>query len=180
MIFLQSFELDICYGSIRIYSVDDPDVGTLAFEQQHLSQGFAWSPAEVDFYVDFNKNQLEACGGLFEVYLANQIEVASDSTRAVLVPFTVGERGINVSDVVGSYVDIPIPKGHYALLFELKPRDDIEYLNSEQYQCNIEAGFIELFCRLTFVLQESVVSEVLRSDEYLSPSYPLLMEAKPI
>jgi hypothetical protein len=66
------------------------------------------------------------------------------------------------------------------LLFELKPRDDIEYLNSEQYQCNIEAGFIELFCRLTFVLQESVVPEVLRSDEYLSPSYPLLMEAKPI
>jgi hypothetical protein len=170
--------MGIAYASIYIVNEDAPDVG-LYFEEQHYRQGFAWSPHEVEFDVGFSLKQLEAIGGLFEVHLADQIEMTPDSTRAILLPFTVGKQGIYVSDAVGNFVDVSIPEGHYALLFELKPRDDPEYLNSAEYQSYLETRFIQIWCRLTFVPQEVVEPAILRVDEYLSPTYPLLMEAEP-
>jgi hypothetical protein len=181
MTLVKSFEMGIAYARVYVVNADDPDATTLYFEEQHYRQGFAWSPHDAEFDVDlsFRLRELECIGGLFEVHLADQIELAPDSERAILLPFTVGKEGIYVCDVGSHPTSISIPEGHYALLFELKERDDPEYLNSAEYQHNLEGNFIEIWCRLTFVPQEVVEPAILRVDEYLSPTYPLLMEAEP-
>lgn len=84
---------------------------------------------------------------------------------------------------------IDISEGNYALLFELKLRDDVEYLNSPEYQENVEDGWTEEFCRLTFYPRGNAVQpEILRLDAWsappyqiegyarLNPTYPLLMQ----
>jgi hypothetical protein len=180
MTLLKSFKLGISYSRIYLVDADNPPSVGLYFEDQHYHQGFAWCPYEVEFDVDFSLNNLEATCGLFEVHLAEEIEVSSDSTRAILLPFTVKKKGVYVSDTFGASVDVLIPEGQYALLFEFKPRDDSEYISSAEYQEDLSSGFIQIWVRFTFVPQQNVEPAILKADKFIDPVYPLLMEADPV
>lgn len=180
MTLIKSFELSISYSRIYVFNPDVPEGCGLEFEEQHYRQGFAWRPGEANFDVQLF-SQVDCTHAIVEVHLKEEMMLAPDSTRAIWLPFPVSKQGVVVADVIGSSeVPIPIPEGHYGLLFELKPRDDPEYLNSPEYQEDLEGSFMQIWCRLTFVPQESVEPAILRVDEYLSPTYPLLMEATPI
>ncbi len=87
---------------------------------------------------------------------------------------------------------IQVNEGNYALVVELKLRNDAEYLSSSQYQEDIQGGFTEEYCYLTFYQREKLQEpEILRLDTWLSPpyefdsycplepTYPLLIEVEP-
>ena len=97
-----------------------------------------------------------------EVLTALDANVGQDAQRAIKAPFSVSADGrICLSDTA-QLVYATVPEGRNALLFEIgRLRDEEEW------------------CRLTFIPAENVVPEILRADEELSPSYPLLMYADP-
>jgi hypothetical protein len=177
-------------GVFRIFDASLDQVYTFHdVTKQTLAQGFSRSPGSYNFYV------LADCMNLtIEVWLTDQqeeIQIKPDSIRAILVPFSVPAAGIMIGDLqIQVEQQIAIPQGEYALLFELKVRNDPEYLNSERYQQYVEGSFTEESCCLTFYpRKEPVQPEILRVDTWLSPppyalqgycplksTYPLLME----
>lgn len=153
-----------------------------------LAQGFSARPGSLTFSVFGECHYIT-----IEVYTPEPLEeisVRPETVRAILLPFSVDGKGIKIADITGSVEEwADIKEGNYALLFELKLRDDIEYLNSPQYHENVEDGWTEECCRLTFYPREDAVRpEILRQDAWsdppyhfhsyspLNPTYPLLME----
>jgi Competence protein J (ComJ) len=154
---------------------------------QTLAQGFSWKPEGVVF------STLGDCLWIIvEVWLAESVEQVSlrpDTIRAIVVPFTIDDKGVTVTHLYGSSLGgICSGEGNYALLFEIKLRDDAEYINSAEYQEMVEEGLSQEQCRLTFIRREEPVQpEILRIDSWdeppynlqscprLNPTYPLLM-----
>lgn len=174
----------------RFFDADITDITTTFHDvtDELVKQGFSAQPGSFNFYT-FG----ECMGFIIEVWVAElseQISVLPETLRAILLPFSVGKQGIIVGDfIAGVEVPVLIPEGNYALLFELKLRDDVEYLNSPEYQKNAARGFTDEWCRLTFYPRENAVEpEILRLDTEstlpypvegyipLDPTYPLLME----
>jgi hypothetical protein len=155
---------------------------------QTLAQDFSSRPGSLYFFT------LGDCMWItIEVWvaeLADEISIFPETVRAILLPFSVDREGIKITDHLGVMEGhVYISAGNYALLFELKLRDDVEYLNSPQYQENVYGGFTEEWCRLTFYPRDNAVHpEILRLDAWstppyqiagyapLNPTYPLLME----
>jgi hypothetical protein len=127
------------------------------------------------------------------VWLADQeeeITLREDSLRAILLPFWVPATGLMIDD--SDMLDqqrIGLPEGEYAMLFELKLRNDQEYLESERYQKYVDCGLTEESCYLTFYPRTKPVQpEILRLETSLSfpswlqgycilnPTYPLSIE----
>jgi hypothetical protein len=152
---------------------------TLKFNEQHYRQGLAWSPDEIDYIIECSED-LEVYSGAFEIHLSEVIDILPSTTRAILLPFKVGSKGIVLSDPVGSSLDFNIPQGPYALVFEFKPRDDSEYIDGAEYQEDLSSGFIQIWVRFTFVPQQNVEPAILKADKFIDPIYPLLMEADPV
>lgn len=174
MTMLASIDLSISYSTLGVWDPSIHDGLFLDFSKQHFNQGFAWRCGQTDFHT-----VSECISAYIEVHLANEIILESDTVRAIQVPFTVRKSGIVVnspSDEEGKR--ILVPEGNYKLVFEMKPRNDEEYLNSLQYQEDSEASYVAVWVRLTFIPSEQVEPMILRADEELSPTYPLLMEAE--
>ena len=176
----------------RVFDADITDITTTYHHvtDELVKQGFSAQPGSFNFYT-FG----ECMGFIIEVWVAElseQISILPETLRAILLPFSVGKQGIIVGDfIAGVEVPVLIPEGNYALLFELKLRDDVEYLNSPEYQKNAARGFTDEWCRLTFSPRENAVEpEILRLDTEstlpypvegyipLNPTYPLLMESQ--
>ncbi|MEB3181100.1 MAG: hypothetical protein VKL59_19000 [Nostocaceae cyanobacterium] len=153
-----------------------------------LAQGFSGSPRSYHF------STLGDCRNIrIEVWLADkqeEVKLRTDTVRAVMVPFSLSQAGILIAELSG-FVEqrIFLGSGEYALVFEIKLRNDAEYLNSPRYQENVEDGFTEESCYLSFYPREQPVQpEILRVDTWsyppcpsqsycpLNPTYPLLME----
>lgn len=153
-----------------------------------FTQGFTWRPG------CYNLGTFTRCHNLtIEVWLADQqeeIQIRPDSSRAILLPFWVPATGLMIDDEeMREQHRFAIPEGEYAMLFELKPRNDQEYLESERYQENIAGGFAEESCYLTFYPRaEPVQPEILRLETMsafpyvvqgygpIEPTYPLSIE----
>ena len=171
----------------RVFDAEISDKITTYHSAESFEQGFSARPGS------FNFSTFGECMGIIiEVWVADlpdQISVIPETLRAILLPFSVGKHGIIVGDfIAGVEVPVLIPEGNYALLFELKLRDDVEYLNSPEYQENAAGGWTEQWCRLTFYPKENAIQpEILRLDTEstlpysvegyipLNPTYPLLM-----
>jgi Competence protein J (ComJ) len=128
------------------------------WDKRHWEQGFSWREGRVTFrpLIGFGVTEVE-------VQQASEIKLAPKTQRAVLVPFTVVGKNIQVSSI-NYWEDLAVPTGKYRLIFENELLD-------EQAE--------KMWCRLTFIpTQEVVVPQILRADPLLSPEYPLLMEAK--
>ena len=132
--------------------------------QALYSQGFAWYSNCVIFDLAYGNAWLT-------VYHSRQLEdIQPETTRAIVVPFTVPEDGyINVNDDL--YVSrLDIPAGKYQLLFELRQLTEDEIFTTEKYfnfrRLEQEDGeIIELpeLCTLTFIpTAERVEPKLLR------------------
>lgn len=171
----------------RVFDAEISDKITTYHTAESFYQGFSARPGSFNFST-FG----ECIGIIIEVWaakLSEQISLLPETLRAILLPFSVGKQGIKVGNFIeGVEEPVSIPEGNYALLFELKLRDDVEYLNSPEYQENAGGGWTEEWCRLTFYPKENAVqAEILRLDTEptlpypvegyipLNPTYPLLM-----
>ena len=140
---------------------------------QTLAQGFSARPGSLYF------STLGDCMWItIEVWVAessDEIHLRPETVRAILVPFSVDRGGVKITHTLGLVEGhVYISEGNYALLFELQLRDDVGYLNSPKYQENVEGGFTEEWCHLTFYPREnSVQPEILRLDAWSAPTYPI-------
>lgn len=132
-----------------------------------------------------------------EIYLSQQdIVLRNDTIRAVKVPFSISNpsEGVKLFDNFG-LVELRFWLGsntEFALVFEIKLRNDPEYLNSSQYHEDIDGAFTQECCYLTFYPREEPVQpEVLRMDAWtsppylfsrytpLNPTYPMILDDEP-
>jgi hypothetical protein len=172
------FNVSVSYGQFLVWPgfADEYPKTNAGISPQELTQGFAWTSQIITFSImNFGSN--ECCGAQVEVWEADEISLLPSTIRAMVLPFTITEGELVVSDLsVGNAQMITFAPGHYALVMEMKPRDDDEYLNSQEYQEDIEAGFIQAWCRLTLIpKQELVQPEILRTDNESAITYPLPM-----
>ena len=183
------FDMYPAYFHFRVWDAK-LDLGETYHEvnEQTLRQGFSSRLGR-----SLNFSTLGDCLGItIEVWYADESEkvcLRDDTIRAILVPFSVS-GSFKIDDCMGATeVSLSTRPGNYALLFEIKLRNDREYLKSSRYQENIEGGFSEEWCYLTFYPRsEPIQPEILRLDAWssppyrlesycpLKPNYPLLME----
>ena len=170
---IDTFDISPDNHAFRVFNGDISDkiIAYHDVSAESVKQGFSGQSGS------FNLCTFGECMGfIIEVWVAeisDPISVIPETLRAILLPFSVGKQGIIVGDfIAGVEVPVLIPEGNYVLLFELKLRDDVEYLNSLQYQENIDDGWTEECCRLTFYPRENAVQpEILQLDAWSAPPY---------
>lgn len=179
------------YPDYAVFRIFDPSLDEeLSYHLSDLrfTQGFSWRPGS------YNIQTFTRCTNLtIEVWLADkqeEITLREDSLRAILLPFWVPATGLMIDEFEQRERHrFAIPEGEYAMLYELKLRDDQEYLESEQYQDDVDCGLTEESCYLTFYPRtEPVQPEILRLETssafpswlqgwiILNPTYPLSIE----
>ena len=177
MIKIASFELVICYSALAIWDPSINKKGFLESLAQHQIQGFTWILGNVNYEVNIFDGEVGFA--FIEVLQAESVSVQDDSVRAILVPFAVGNSGVVFASPTVENVRVIVPEGNYALVFEIKLRNDAEYLNSSRYQEDLETSLQSIWCRFTFIPQENVEPEILRADdEIIDSSFPFLMDAE--
>ena len=108
----------------RVFDADISDKITTYHTAKSFDQGFSARPGS------FNFSTFGECMGIIiEVWVAElsaQISVLPETLRAILLPFSVGKQGIKAGNFIeGVEEAVLISEGNYALLFELKLRDDV-------------------------------------------------------
>jgi hypothetical protein len=134
---IAAFEL---YADNGAFEVIDPNAPVGQLEYDFYNHNYEFAPGEAIFLTCGEYSNL----AWVEVWLTDKVEVGSDARYAVVIPFDVGESGIHVD--LNAQIPVKISAGKYALLYELKFRDE---------ESNYELGS-GAFCRLTFIRQESV------------------------
>lgn len=174
------------------------DFSSLNHGAEHiLTQGFSGHPRSYKFFTLGECMNLRVEVLSPEIYLSQQEVVLRDDTiRAVKVPFSISnsQEGVMLSVGLGT-VESRFRFGsnnEFALVFEIKLRNDPEYLNSSEYREDVDGGFTQECCYLTFYPREEPVQpEVLRMDAWASPpylfsrytplnsTYPLILDDEP-
>jgi hypothetical protein len=189
---ITAFDLQTDNGVFRIFHTDLDNEDTYAITNllftQMFTQGFSLG------HGSYNLGTFTRCFNLtVEVWLADkaeEIQIRDDSLRAILLPFWVPAIGLMVDDFERREQHrIELAEGEYAMLYELKLRNEQEYLESEQYQDDVDGGITEESCYLTFYPRtEPVQPEILRLEtsssfppwlqgyHILNPTYPLSIE----
>jgi hypothetical protein len=154
-VMIKKITLTVEHSNITVF--DSSLVGDFnEWNSQHWEQGFNWRSGSVTFrpLIGFGVTEIE-------VVLASEIKLASNTQRAILVPFNVSGE-VQISSI-NYWQTLFIPAGKYGLIFENELLD-------EQNE--------KMWCRLTFIpTSEPVEPQILKADPLLSPQYPLLMEA---
>ncbi|OKH23922.1 hypothetical protein [Chroogloeocystis siderophila] len=177
-------------------AVIDPDY--LNYAAEHiLTQGFSGHPRSYKFFTLGECMNLKLEIWKAEIYCPHQeIVLRDDTIRAVKVPFSISDsnEGVILFDNF-RLVESRFRFGsntEFALVFEIKLRNDPEYLNSSQYHEDVDSAFTQECCFLTFYpTEEPVQPEVLRLDAWasppyefsrytrLDPTYPLILDDEP-
>lgn len=114
----------------------------------------------------------------FDENIVNFYPLKSDTVRAIVLPYNRKSSQIKISsnnNTLELLMDLS-SSAHYALLFEMRLRNDSFYLNSYQYHQDLALGRKSVSCRLTFIPQDKPIQpEILRADAALNPTYPLIM-----
>ncbi|MEI2578511.1 hypothetical protein [Scytonema sp. PRP1] len=169
--------------------------------EHRLEQGFSGHPRSQKFFTIGECMSLRVEIWNAEEGYSQSAEVAlrEDTVRAVIVPFSISpsrsRAGIMITNMMRDLeLLVRQDAGEYALVFEIKLRNDPEYLNSSEYQEDVSGGFTQECCYLTFYRarkSESVEPKVLRTDAWtsppylfghytpLAPAYPLVLDAEP-
>jgi hypothetical protein len=165
---ISSFVASIVQKIVTISACGLPAPGHNDWSNEAVSQGFSWRRGNVTFEV------LEDAGDVpFVVTMAPEVAVSPEAFRAIVVPFEVGEGGVEVADMYyGSKHVFDVPPGHYALLFEMSHREASAELESAEDE--------PVRCTLTFVPATTPVeARVLCKDDLLDPPDPLVLDGKP-
>ena len=155
-----SFEIAVFYGTLVVWEPSHRE--NISYLEERQAPGFAWEAGNVNF------DTFGECSHAFiEVCQADEVSLKLDTLRAILVPFSVVQSGVLVTSILfpkNEEVRVPIPEGSYALVFEMKLRDDEAYFNSSWYQYDLITSLRGVWCRLTFIPKESVEPEILREE----------------
>lgn len=176
---LASLEISLDNSCLYVYdAVLDFDYLNHAAEHR-LEQGFSGHPRSYKFFT------LGECVNLqIEVWQIEgmyvppwEITLRDDTIRAVVVPFSISPSqtggGAKISHLMGmAELQVSVPSDEYALVFEIKLRNDPEYLDSSSYQEDVDAHRTQEYCYLTFCKAgRPVEPRVLRSDAWTAPPY---------
>ncbi|AFC33246.1 competence protein J [Paenibacillus mucilaginosus 3016] len=154
-------ELLISYAQLAVYAsgLSNPFP---EWTDRHLRQGFAWRPGSVSFAA------LEDVHSEIMVSLGGKPAPDRDAVRAISVPFTVtGGGGITVSSILSRSYSYDLPHGSYELLFQAVPLPAPEP----------KAPKVRYL--LHFTPNAQAEAQILKRDQTLAPTLPLLMEAEP-
>jgi hypothetical protein len=132
---IAAFEL---YADNGAFEVIDPNAPVGQLEYDFYNHNYEFAPGEAIFLTCGEYSNL----AWVEVWLADKVEVGSDARYAVVVPFDVGNSGIQID--LNEAIPVNLSAGSYALIYELRYRDE---------SADRDSG---AFCRLTFVPQSSV------------------------
>jgi hypothetical protein len=171
---IQSFRVSSTLG--RTLTVSD---GTNEMPRTDLlmeidvAQRFMWWPDFVCFLPvsDFGAYHVE-------VWQASNVEVDSDTVRAILVPFYVSDiASVWVSGTDDRGISVPIPSGHYQLLFQNRYLTDEEMLRLPGFgESYLHFTLKPELCKLTFVpIRGEVQPQILRQDEQMRPPSELVL-----
>lgn len=151
------FQLELAWSQISVFdaNLNDPFND---WTEQHLSQGFTWRQGSVSFKLPVRSGRIDVV-----VELIDQIAVSPNAQYAIVVPFITWAGVVEISSITQSEL-IEVDSGHYALLYQAGFHDDGEPWVALSLMA---AGRIP------------VEPMVLRSDDELHPTEPLLMEAQP-
>lgn len=150
-----TFDLVIDYTTIAVF---DPrlEMPFNDWRQQHIAQGFSWRPGSVSFGTLYSDNTTIIASQ------SDSIHFQEACLRAILVPFEVMENGeIEIATISEGRV-LRVEAGLYKLLYQLS-------LSDNHQTCNF----------IFAPSNELVEPVVLKADDKLHPTHPLLMEANP-
>jgi len=168
-----SFILPVAYSHFAIFNIDNQQPFT-EWSSQHVAQGFTWRSDSVCF-ATLGDGRIQV-----EVQQSNDFSLAVGTIRAIRVPFSVSDAAlVDIESPISDDTNlIPVSTGSYALFYETGYLTNQEVDNKEEGE---DREYYErtMWCRLTFIPNDSVQAEILVADEDLSPTYPLLMTAQP-
>jgi hypothetical protein len=173
------------YNSVLLVYDAALNFSHLNHASEHIfTQGFSGHPRSYKFFT------LGDCQNLKVKVLqpsidsdSSEIVLRQDTVRALIVPFSVSDSqsGILISHILGGVEVHCWLRGNteYALVFEIKLRDDASYLSGAEYQQDIEGGFTQECCYLTFYPVETPVQPaILRADTW--DTYPTFNRHTPV
>jgi hypothetical protein len=149
--------LDVSYGQVAVFqsALQQPFND---WTNTHVAQGFAWRKGSVSFATLENAGPMEVKVGYSAIDLT-----ASRASRIIAVPFSVDQSGSVEFASIADSEALTLRPGEYRLVFE--------------------HGLTEtaaMWCKFSFEAVSATVSaEILRADNTMAPSSPLLMEAAP-
>jgi len=89
----------------------------LRWTDEHVAQGFAWSPRAVSFGVPDHDGKC-----LVQVTATPRVSIEPEALWAVRVPFDVPGGSLTIGSVAADY-EVNVPTGKYSLAFEALPGD---------------------------------------------------------
>ena len=155
---MRSFSLFVTYSQVAIFkaSLENPFND---WTESHIRQGFAWRPGSVSFQTieDGGTHAIEV------VVEAGAVEISSQATRVIEVPFEVpDDRPVQIASI-SDEVSIEISPGRYTLRFE--------YIRSKNDG--------EPTIRLVFTPSGNPKFQIVRADPELRPADQLIVTADP-
>lgn len=150
------FHLELAWSQISVFDANLVDPYN-DWNETHLAQGFTWRQGSVSFKLPVRSGQVAV-----DVDLVDHLAVDPSAQWAIVVPFITWAGVIEISSITQAEL-IEVDSGRYALLFQSGVRDGEAWVSLSL----MAAG------------QMSVEPTILRSDDELHPSFPLLMEAEP-
>lgn len=151
--------MDVLYGQIAVFraAMTDPFND---WTSAHVAQGFSWRPGSVSFATLSESGPIHV-----EVIRERPVGLTSPASRIIVVPFDVGLSGDIEVATIGEARPLKVEPGVYRLWFEHGLTD-----------------LGAMWVRLSFERPapgQRVDALVVRADERLSPSDPLVMRAEP-
>lgn len=148
---IAALDIQINYGQLVLYlpSVERPGH---RWEDDHLRQGFCWSPGIVSFSVPEHAEMCRVTIDLLPGYTP-----AFDAISAVRVPFAVTESPAMLGSVF-HYDEVDIPRGSYELVFEARPGEGSYRLDDIEEEIPYSYGL-----RLIFIPAASPTFRILKA-----------------
>lgn len=158
---LAEFFLTVLYTQI-IVAVPGTTTSGLQWTDDHVAQGFAWSPGFVSFGVPDHDGQVRVT-----VQCSDAFKVGDDTLWAVQTPLDVNASPVAVG-TIGNEHAVAVPLGRYNLVFEARsPISD-------------EGGDIAYDLRLHLIETPAPGFAILKQGDELETARVLLMQADPI
>lgn len=115
---LATFLMTVFYTQVMV-SVPGAPAQALLWTDEHVAQGFAWSPETVGFGLPDADWEIKVV-----VRRSDAFEPSARTLWAVQTPLDVPASPIIISTPTGSEHEVDVPIGRYNLVFEVQKPDD--------------------------------------------------------
>lgn len=158
-----AFESYPDYGIFNIVcsAVLGDNAAPYEFTDADNGQGFSYYDGAVTMFT-LNRSMID-----IEVMLSESVELRHDTVRAIQIPFRVeGDLGITMGGM-HEEIDVGIPDGHYALVFEQGYQG-----NPQKFEERYDA---RLWGRISFKPETNAAAKILIKDDELQPPATLFL-----